>query len=491
MHEYEYKILSFIKGKRGVTLDDIESGTSIGKDSILWAIESLSKNGALKIEKTSSTTVQFKKEGESYLEHFPEESVVAKLNKTDGKSKTSDITDQIGLLWAKKNGWLVIEKGFAFLTDAGKDASRKGFAYDLRSVLNGLYKNKPNIPQEYNSKQQFVDILVKRNLISVEERRSISAIEATDEGLSMLAKYKPEKGIDILTREALKSRIWEKEGFRPYNINAPPEEAYPGRLHPMREFVNIVRQIWFEMGFVEVSGPIIESAFWNFDALFEPQDHPTRDMQDTFFLSQPNTFTIEDLEALEQVRKMHLTGWKEAWEERIAQGALMRTQVTALSARYMRKLALTVNQNYPLKLFSVGKVFRNESIDYKHLAEFNQYEGVIIGNNLTLANLIHTLKEFYGKLGFNNVRIRPSYFPFTEPSIEGYYYDEKLGENIELTGGGIIRREITKALGINKTVIAWGGGVERFLLDKLNVDSITIPFRNNVGWLRNRQGIKE
>jgi phenylalanyl-tRNA synthetase alpha chain len=246
------------------------------------------------------------------------------------------------------------------------------------------------------------------------------------------------------------------------------------------------------MGFIEVAGPIVESAFWNFDALFSPQDHPTREMQDTFFLSNPKQLTIEDLELMARVKKMHTTAWKEKWSEEIASGAVLRTHTTSVSARYMHKLASTMNANYPLKLFSVGSVFRNESVDYKHLAELHQYDGIIVGDNLTLANLIDTLKKFYAKLGLTNVKIQPAYFPFTEPGLGAYYYDEEHGDTIELTGGGIIRKEITKAMGMNKTVLAWGGGVDRLLLNKeiFGMDSLLAAYKNNIGWLRSRGNLK-
>jgi len=137
-------------------------------------------------------------------------------------------------------------------------------------------------------------------------------------------------------------------------------------------------------------------------------------------------------------------------------------------------------------------VFRNESTDYKHLAELHQYDGIIVGDNLTLANLIDTLKKFYTKLGLDNFKFRPSYFPFTEPSLEAFYYDEEHGDYIELAGGGIIRKEIIKAMGINKTVLAWGGGVDRLMISNkiFGLDSIATLFKNDIGWLRTRGNLK-
>ena len=486
------KVLSLLNGKKEATLEHLEDGLDIGRDQIMWAVENLAKQNAVSVARERSKGVMLTEEGRQDTTEFPEEALVKTLLKSGKKSNMSEIKDQIGLSWAKRNGWITVEKGTAILTSLGEEIASGKKEYRSRAILNKLGKAQPSEVEKISEEsKEIVDSFIKRGLLEVTERNLVKSISITKSGADMLKSAPKEAGIGPVTREIISNRTWERQPFKPYDVNAPVDEAQPGRIHPMREFINKIRQKWLEMGFIEINGPIIESAFWNFDALFSPQDHPTREMQDTFFLENPQQLSIQDVEALERVRKMHLGGWKERWSEELAGKALMRTQVTALSARQMRKMANTVSASYPLKFFSVGQVFRNESIDYKHLEEFHQYEGIIIGDNLTLANLIYELKTFYGKLGFNNVKIRPSYFPFTEPSLEGYYYDETLGENIELTGAGIIRKEITKALGINKTVLAWGGGVERFLLDKLKLDYISTPYRNNVGWLRSRKNIRD
>ncbi len=360
-------------------------------------------------------------------------------------------------------------------------------------MLNTLNKATRNeVKNIISINKELVDALLKRSLLEIRERSVVKSIAITKSGIELLSSSPKEEGISALTREIIKNKDWEKAKFKPYNMNAVVEQIYPARLHPFREFLNFMRQKWLEMGFIEVHGPIVESAFWNFDALFSPQDHQTREMQDTFFLSNPKQLTIDDIEVMNRVKKMHLTGWKEKWSEEIAKSAVLRTHTTSVSARYMNKLSKAVDASYPLKLFSTGSVFRNENIDYKHLAELHQYDGIIVGDNLTLANLIDTLKKFYTKLGLENVKFRPSYFPFTEPSLEAFYYDEEHGDSIELAGGGIIRKEITKAMGINKTVLAWGGGVDRLMISNkiFGLDSITTLFKNNIGWLRSRGNLK-
>ncbi len=489
MHDFEIKVLTLLNDEKESTIEHLEERLNISRDQILWSIESLLSQNAIVVKKENVKGVALSDEGRSDLNGFPEEKLAEKAHK-EGKLRIAEIKDQIALSWAKKNGWINIDKGIVSLTSEGNAIAEKKKEYATRLVLAKLNAAAPS--QTIAQNKEIVDLLQKRGLIEVRESNVVKSILITKTGSQLLQTAPKETGVGALTRDIITSREWEKSGFRPYNINAPAEQIYPARLHVVREFVNIIRQKWFEMGFIETQGPMIESAFWNFDALFSPQDHPTREMQDTFFLTNPKQLSIEDLEAMNGVKKMHVNGWKEKWSEEIAKGAILRTHTTSVSARYMRKLASALNQDYPLRLFSVGSVFRNENVDYKHLAELHQCDGIIVGDDLTLANLIDTLKTFYGKLGLENIKIRPSYFPFTEPSLETYYYDPEHGDTIELAGGGIIRKEITKALGIDKTVLAWGMGLDRLLLNSriFGIDSILTLYKNNLGWLRTRGNLK-
>jgi phenylalanyl-tRNA synthetase alpha chain len=206
-------------------------------------------------------------------------------------------------------------------------------------------------------------------------------------------------------------------------------------------------------------------------------------MQDTFFLSNPSELSIDDVELLGRVKRMHARAWKSRWSPLLAKKSLLRTHTTGVSARHINKFASEPESAYPIKLFSVGKIFRNEAIDYKHLAELYQLDGIVIGNGLNMANLIHTLKEFYSRLGID-VFLKPSYFPFVEPGLEVLYRDKKRNDTIELCGAGMIRGEITKAMGTDKTVLAWGMGLDRQLFNYVNMETLTELYKNNVGWLR-------
>ena len=461
----------------------------MGKDSVLWAVENLSTKGLVKIERESKKVPTITEEGRRYLKKFPEEELVAMAGISGEGVPLSNLKNEIALIWAKKNGWITIDKGHAKITDKVSKIAKEETSYNFRDILNKLGSAEQGKADKFISDNaEIINELKKRNLIEIVDRGNVKNIQITEKGSS--SETPSGEGIGALTRDIIVSGRWEKDKLRPYDINASTEELYPARLHPMHEFIDTIRSAWFNMGFTEVSGPIIESAFWNFDALFSPQDHPTRDMQDTFFLKNPPKIGIEDIALMNRVKKMHTKNWKDVWKEEMAQQALLRTHTTSVSARYINQFANNTNSTYPVKLFSVGKVFRNESIDYKHLAELHQIDGIIIGTNLTLSNLIFTLKQFYSQIGMGKIIVKPSYFPFVEPGLEVHYYDEKKKDYIELCGGGIIRKEITKAMGTNKTVLAWGGGVERLMFNVLGINSLTELYRNDMAWLRQRKEIK-
>lgn len=476
MHEYEIAALKILKKERSAKFAELQKGSGIDRDKLLWALENLKAGGFIEIEKTEETRYSLTEEGLGYLHGMPEERLARAA--AEKPVKLDDSVNKIALAWAKRNGWIDIKDGKVVAIAKWKEDSKRG--YDQREALAMIRDGR--VPGDV-----VLGSLIKRGLVRAIKAPAEITVKITPKG----SAAEPERGgIGALTREVLVSGSWKKERMRPYDINAPYESAYPARLHPIHEMINNIRDAWFRMGFIESAGPIVESSFWNFDALFSPQDHPTRDMQDTFFLSNPKLLDIEDVELLGRVKKMHKAGWKQAFNEELSRQAVLRTHTTSVTVRGIQKFANALQQNYPLRLFSVGRVFRNENIDYKHLAEFYQTDGIIIGDNLSLANLIDTLKKFYSQLGMEKVRFKPSYFPFTEPSLEIQYYDEERGEEIEIGGGGIIRQEICKAMGTDKTVLAWGLSVDRLMMRKLGLETITDLYKNDIGWLRSRPGVR-
>jgi len=286
-----------------------------------------------------------------------------------------------------------------------------------------------------------------------------------------------------LTAEMLASGSWQDATFKPYNFNALGISPERGQLHPLLKVRSEYRQIFLEMGFTEMpTNNFVESSFWNFDALFQQQQHPARDAHDTFFISDPATTEVFPPDYLEKVREVHNRGGVSSlsegygydWRKEEAAKNLLRTHTTAVSARMLHRLAGREGGFVPQKYFSIDRVFRNETLDATHLAEFHQIEGVIADYGLTLGDLIGVLHQFFKKLGIEKLRFKPAYNPYTEPSMEIFAYHEGLGKWIEIGNSGIFRPEMLLPMGLpaNVNVIAWGLALERPTMIKYKIDNI-------------------
>jgi len=283
-----------------------------------------------------------------------------------------------------------------------------------------------------------------------------------------------------LTPEMLQSGSWKEAEFKPYNFAALGITPPGGHLHPLLKVRAEYRQIFLEMGFTEMpTNNFVESSFWNFDALFQPQQHPARDAHDTFFISEPAETTLFEEDYLEKVRKIHSDGgWGSQgygynWKREEAAKNLLRTHTTAVSARMLYRLAQQ-KEFQPQKYFSIDRVFRNETLDATHLAEFHQIEGVIADRDLTLGDLIGVLYQFFKKLGIEKLRFKPAYNPYTEPSMEIFAFHPGLDKWVEIGNSGMFRPEMLLPMGLPEDVrvIAWGLSLERPTMIKYGIDNI-------------------
>jgi phenylalanyl-tRNA synthetase alpha chain len=308
------------------------------------------------------------------------------------------------------------------------------------------------------------------------------ALSITPDGLT-LAK----RGLDLreetgtLTREQILSGSWKTANLRRYDVSKLPKKTYPGKIHPYQRIIAEMREILLEMGFEELYGGIVQQSFWNFDALFQPQDHPAREMQDTFYLRETLPLPAD----YEKVKAMHLsggetssTGWGGIWREEKAEQCVLRTHTTCLSIQHLAR-----NKNPPVKAFAVGRVYRRETIDTTHLAEFEQLEGIVMDENVSFANLLGILREFYNRMGFESVRFKPSYYPYTEPSLDAEVYIDGIGW-IEMGGAGVFREEVTAPMGIKYPVLAWGLGVSRIAMLRLGLKDLRLLHKSDVAFLR-------
>jgi len=263
------------------------------------------------------------------------------------------------------------------------------------------------------------------------------------------------------------------------DVEADVPHVHAARIHPLKDTINEIRETFVHLGFSEILGNLSQSSFWNFDALFTPQDHPARELQDTFYLKDLNAKQLATPAQIKNVSNAHKKGWRYYWDIQEARKMVLRTHTTCVTIKH-----LADKKPDEARIFSLGRVFRNEKLSFKHLAEFNQVEGVVVGKHITLRDLMGIQKEFYRKIGLTKVKFWPTFFPYTEPSLQSMVYNEKLGKWIELFGMGIFRPEVTKPLGITKPVLAWGGGIERIAMLKFGLDDVREFYNNNLSWLR-------
>jgi len=269
------------------------------------------------------------------------------------------------------------------------------------------------------------------------------------------------------------------ETERTLDVTAPSPIIYAGRKHPLQDIVDEVREIFVGLGFEEIDGPMVQNGFWNFDVLFTPQDHPAREMQDTFYIASLRAGSVADKKIVNNVASIHKKGWGYNWRIDYARRLVLRTHTTPVTIRY-----LADKKPEQASVFSVGRVFRNEKLTYKHLAEFYQVEGIVVGKDVTLRDLMGLQTEFYSKMGLKKVKFWPSFFPYTEPSLQSMVYHEKLGKWVELFGMGIFRPEVTLPIGVENPVLAWGGGLERIAMLRYGLDDVRELYSNKLGWLR-------
>jgi len=486
LHRYEAKILNALKQNPGANLETIEKVTGLGKDAIMWALQLLKEKGLVEIKEKKAKIARLSEEGKAYaISMLPEEKLMQRLAK--GILPVSELKgreDQIGIQWLKAKGLAAIQNGMLVLVSAPEGELSTG------KVLRELAKNPSEFEKLLQTNEKEIAELKSRHLLEIEEKHSIESVELSEKGRE-IANQQIEKGKEItqLTKELIQSKAWRSMHFSKYNIAAEVEPAKPARMHLLRRTINELRKAYLSLGFEEIRGPIIEPAFWVFDYLFVPQDHPAREMQDTFFTSLPASMPLKETRLLSQVKEAHEKNWHAEWNKELASQPLLRTHTTNVTGRYIYKVVKALNEDplaysLPLKFFTIGRVFRNENLDYKHLADFYQTDGIVIGENLTMAMLFDTLLNIYKTIGIE-VRFKPSYFPFVEPGVE---VDMRFGDEwLEMGGAGIIRREIIGSTKKKINVLAWGLGVERVVLAKdRSIGSIVSLYNSSIGWLREK-----
>lgn len=293
--------------------------------------------------------------------------------------------------------------------------------------------------------------------------------------------------IGEITPKMLASGEWKNGTFRGYNISLQPARIIPGRTNPYVQFLESVKDKLCSLGFQEFDGPLVETEFWNGDALFMPQFHAARDIHDVYRIKNPTHAKSIEEPYLSNVARVHENGgdsgsrgWDYKFDREFTRRLILRSQGTVLSAHQLHKAEV------PGKYFGIARCFRYDKVDATHLSDFYQTEGIVIGEEVNLRTLLGFLKMFATEIaGATEVKYVPGYFPFTEPSVEVHIKHPVLGW-FELGGSGIFRPEVTKAMGIDVPVLAWGIGIDRMALMALGLNDLRELFCEDIERVRQR-----
>ncbi|MDG6955743.1 MAG: phenylalanine--tRNA ligase subunit alpha [Nitrososphaerota archaeon] len=483
LHPIERKILSALAPLGSAPFEALVAATSLNVDQVRRALQWLTSKGLVTIGGSVEGRLELVREP-------PELDLLRKVGQSTAPATIGQLRGEFGspeefsaaFGRARGSGWISVEGGTAPVVRLVDTAGAEPLRSLVRAVASG--KAERDFTKEEST---LVTDLLKRGIVRRIETRT-TTVTITDEGRRSSSPTESEGFIDRLTPNILASGEWRGRKLRPIDVEAKAPRYFPGRRHPVRDFIREVREVYVSMGFTELQGDSVHPAFWNFDALFIPQDHPGRDMQDTFYLEGLADRTLSRSGVVARVASAHEDGWTTGsrgwgyrWRIEEARRLVLRTHNTVLSVR-----ALSESQEKETRVFAVSKVYRNENLDYKHLAEFYQMDGIMVGKGLNVRHLMGFLAEFYKKLGMADVKLWPTYFPYTEPSLQIVGFSKAFKSWIELGGSGVFRPEVTQPLGVKVPVLAWGPGIERLMLMRFGLEDMRTLYGSDLSWLRNR-----
>lgn len=471
------------------SLDEIVNKSGLDKTSVLRALSFLESKGLLKIEQKGSQIVDLAVNGIYYRKnHLPERNLIMAVEENNNKPlseikekvKLSENEFKAALGVLKKKALITLENGKIRMVASREECAKK-FAEER------LLEKLPVKVEELSDidKLAFDSLRNRKEIIEVIEEKNVT-FKLTENGKQIAGKKIDLDLIEEVTPELIKEGVKNRR-FRRYDFNIHMPSIYGGKKHFVNQSIEQGKKIWLELGFKEMTGDYTVNGFWNFDVLFTPQDHPVREMQDTFFIKDvhgklPNEKIVSAVKKVHEQGTDNSMGWKYKFNENESKKVMLRTHTTCLSAK---KLSELKKLDLPAKFFSVSKVFRNETLDWKHGFEFNQAEGIVIDPNANFRNLIGYLKEFAKKMGYDKIRIQPSYFPYTEPSLEGSIWNEERKEWVEVLAAGIFRPEVTiPLLGTAMPVLAWGPGFDRLMIEAHKIKDLRELYKNDITYLR-------
>lgn len=490
LHPLEHKVIPHLK--EGITLSELVAKTKMQEVEVMRALQWLENKKCVALDQVSAHEVQIDANGLKAIEHgMPEHRFIAAVK---AGAKTNDEVMKHAKLNAQEFGvsmGLLKKQGLIDVKDNVITATGKDHSEDAVAFLKKIQKSPAQLDKLAKKDHEILTALKARKEYVIIKERKDRIIHLTELGKELVKiDMKILDFAERLTADDLKTGAWKNKKYRAYDVAINVPKVGMGKEHFVQEAIEYIRRIWIEMGFQEMEGDMTQSAFWDLDALFVPQDHPARETQDTFYLENPRRTTVPRA-AYDRVRDAHENGggtgskgWRYKFSRDETEQMMLRTHTTVLSAQTLWAIK-EGKMKMPGKYFVVGKVFRNESLDWKHLFEFHQIEGIVVDPNVTFAQLISYLQLFFKKMGFPAIRLRPHHFPYTEPSVEVDVWNPKKEQWVEVAGAGVFRPEVTKTLiGEEVPVLAWGLGMERIVVEYFGLTDLRDLYRNDIKQMR-------
>ncbi len=477
----ELLVLEKLLSVKKASVDELAELCQVPQSTIASIVELLKSRGLVIVEEVEIALAKTSEEGREYIEKLPEEKLVEILQACGGQAPLDELRTALGdkfgiaLGWAKRRGWISIEGRIAKLL--------KYEPLEKHRQLLNRFTSVATAERELLNDPVFQE-LVKRKLLLVERRKSkiVSIAPGKEEECKKLIEIG--EAVSYLTHELIATGRWRNVKLKPYNVEALPPAVYPGKKHFFKEFIDMIREVMLSLGFVEIRDDFVVPEFWNFDALFQAQDHPSRDIHDVLFVEGKADLSVFK-DVVERARAIHeyggdtgSRGWGYRWSLEKASKLLLRSHTTAITIKY-----LSQHPEPPVRAFIVSRVFRRDNIDAKHLPEFMNFDGVIMEKDFNFRKLLGLLTQILHALGIKKLRFKPDYFPFTEPSVEGAVYIEGMGW-IEVFGAGMFRPEVLRIAGLRYPVGAWGMGTERLAMALFGIDDIRRLYSKDVEFLR-------
>ena len=461
LSEAEYNLLKLAAGKvsagRRYTTEELARLLGVPRSTVEALVSLLAEKGVVSVSRVARPRARLTDLGREYLrDGLPEEKLVRLLEASGGALPLDEVSRRLGadasaaVAHALRWGAVRIEGGRVEL-------AKPGFRSPDRALLEKVAAGEELAGDELRR-------LKRRKLVDVKEER-VTVVVFRADPRDVLREAVVEVG--ALTADMIRSGEWRRVRLRPYDVRASPPRLAANKPHAFVEFLEMLRDVMKELGFVEIEYPPVELEFWNYDVLFQPQFHPARGPNDTFYAKGVAADGLEPpTELIERVKAVHEEAWGYAWDPRLALRVILRSHTTAASVR-----ALAAGLKPPFRVFTIGRVYRVEKVDPRHLPEFHQLDGIASeGYDTDFGYLLGIVSEILERLGFKEYKFRLAYFPFTEPSAEGYVRIR--GEWVEVLGCGMFRPEVLRSLGIDYPVAAWGMGLERMAMALMGLNDI-------------------